>query len=150
MSRRPYAKCASTRTECTADQGGRQAALVQRRMEYDGNSGAQLILDGPPQFINVALHESFPTKSIETIKEQRRRQDYKTAVKSFIDELSRAPLSSSSDEEDEQPLHCQDRTNHHHQPLQQFNTRDPQTRTNFLPSSPMKRRREKRRVYAEV
>lgn len=52
---------------------------------------AQLILDGSPQFMSMELHVTFPYRTIEAIKGQRRQPDYKKAVQLFVSELRNAP-----------------------------------------------------------
>lgn len=48
---------------------------------------AELQLQGPPRFMNQALLEVIPNRTLESIKSQRRRPDYREAVYRFLQTL---------------------------------------------------------------
>lgn len=56
---------------------------------------ASLVFEGH-RFVNQLLETAFPHRSLEAIKGQRRRDDYKEAVQRFLDELSNTSTRSDT------------------------------------------------------
>lgn len=57
---------------------------------------ARLFVSGPPQFMNQELLEYFPTRTLEAIKGQRRKQVHKDNVLKFIEEFRSLPAASGA------------------------------------------------------
>lgn len=65
---------------------------------------AELVIHGPPRFMNQELLKFFPARSLESIKGQRKRQDYKNRVAEFLNVAQSQPTPPLDSIEEAEPL----------------------------------------------
>lgn len=77
---RPHEKRTSNRTRYTADQGRRHTAMIERRVKHVGKMGGLTHFGRPSAVHQHGAARELSHRTIEAIKGEKHRPDYKAAV----------------------------------------------------------------------